>query len=499
MGNLSWRGKANSPVLALICCITMVFTFSCMGGGGGSGDSSDSGSVSFGLAIDNSGGSRSLSGRAVEDDAVPIECSEFDISTIEAEIRNANGEIIALGGPFPCEAGEGSIEDVIPGNNYTVFIVARSGDSILFEGESEPFAVVAGELTDAGLIVLKSINARLDGDFIGTGFGFDNELFSYWSALFKADFDGSGGGNFDNLETSDGSSGGGPLTYNLDFDGSLSATLGDGTVFSGILNPDKNILAVADTDSSEDFFVEMDVVIKKSAGLSDDILNGEYIGVRIGSAPSTARILFDFAGKGSGDFTYLADSRRFTTLPSGGFDYTFLSNPADFVDILSITEPAIITSKGIVSGDGAVVSLVDTEFGGDLIDLTVLIKTSSGLSAATIDGDYVAVSFAIFTGSSGGASQATTLWNINADGAGNLEFEIIESSSSREPIEPTTYRVNVLDDTLERVIPGSIEIGPPGNPRFDGIVNAKGDVFTFVDTNDNDDLIEMGVAIKKTQ
>jgi hypothetical protein len=88
------------------------------------------------------------------------------------------------------------------------------------------------------------------------------------------------------------------VTYDLDFDGSLTSTLSDGTVFNGILSTDNNIFAVADTDFSV-FFIEMDVVIKKSTGLTDAVLNGEYIGVRISGFGSTTLISTTFDGNGN--------------------------------------------------------------------------------------------------------------------------------------------------------------------------------------------------------
>ncbi|MDJ0819176.1 MAG: hypothetical protein QNJ58_23395 [Desulfobacterales bacterium] len=488
MGHLSWRGKANSPVLALICCITMVFIFSCTSGGGGSGDSSETGSVSFGLAIDNADGNRSLSGRALEDDAVRFQCSEFDISTIEAEIRNANGEIVALGGPYRCEAGEGSIEDVTPGDNYTVFIFARdSGDSILFEGESEPFAVVAGELTDAGLIVLEPINARLSGDFGGTGFGADNRGFIFdFAVRFAATFLGDGTGNYSELANSIDSPGFGTIIYDLSFDGSLVATLTDDFLdvsnYNGILSPDNNILAVADTEFGYQNPIEIDVGIKRSNGLTNSILNDEYTGARISSGPSTALISYTFNGDGSGTFGFLAPA---DDSPPEGFQY--IVDP-DGDGELSIIEPNQIASQGIVSGDGAVVSLVDTEFGGDFIDMAVLIKNGSGLSAADIEGEYIGVGYGVLIGD--GPEPETTVWSITADGIDNIKFAIQKNSNGSEGTLDTSYTVEPN---------GLLRIELPDDQFYSGAVSENGDIFTFVDTNDNDNFIEMGVAIKKTQ
>lgn len=463
----------------------IVFTYSC-GGGGGGGDSSETGSVSFSLTLQDPGTIRALSKQTSDSRAVQFECqtADFVIVTIEAQVRDENGEIIAEGEPIDCEVGQGRLEEIEPGANYTVFIFARNSEGvIIFEGHSDPFTVVAGEVTDAGLISLTPVDARLEGEFSGTGFGFD-DYFSTWTGLFETDFDGSGGGSFNDLTTSDGFLENGTLTYNLDFDGSLTSTLSDGTVFDGILNNDNNILAVADTNFT-DQFIEFDVVIKKSTGLSNAILNGEYIGVRIGSFPSTVLTTVTFDGAGNGEFQFLAASNG--DLDNGKFTYSVGSDGDVTIEGVATGD---LDSEGIVSGDGTVVALVDTGFrgGNEDIDMTVLIKKGSGLSDATIDGDYVAVSYASFTGD--GFDEQTTITSISADGVGNMQFEILSNSSDEFGTFETTYTVDS---------DGRIRIELPGTEFFDGIVSSNGEIFTFVNTDITDDFIEMGVAIRKTQ
>jgi hypothetical protein len=336
------------------------------------------------------------------------------------------------------------------------------------------------------------VNARLIGDFIGTGFGFGFDVFNdfvpfTWTGLFNAGFDGSGGGTFEDIATSDESPESGTLTYNLDLDGSLTSTLSDGTVFDGILNADNNILAVVDTDFTEDEFIEMDVAIKKSTGLTSASLNGEYIGVRISDVPSTALTTTTFDGNGRGTFEFLADSDD-PSLDSGTFAYS-----VDSDGDVTISVPGAVASEGIVSGDGTVVSLVDTDFrgGNEDIDMTVLIKTSSGLSNASLSGDYVAVSFGFNPDPSFPGSDETARTKIISDGAGNMRFETL-SSSSETVDTPFSATYNVDDQN------GRFTINLPNEETLEGIVNSKGDVFTFVNTNPNAQFIEMGVAIRKT-
>ena len=371
-----------------------------------------------------------------------------------------------------------NFEGVFPGIAQTSFdhVNLLAGDTFFYVITAQNDIGEGGESAEVSATV--PVNTRLIGDFIGTGFGSDP-----WTGLSNADFDGSGGGNFRDIATSDDFLEGGTLAYNLDFDGSLTSTLSDGTVFDGILNSDNNILAVADTDFSDEF-IEMDVLIKKSTGLSNASLNGEYIGVRISDLQSTALTTTTFRGDGTG----ILDGAEFT--------YTVNPEDPDFPGVnpddgsVSISFPNNIGDlRGIVSADGNVLSLVDTSGNNDNddISMSVLIRTGSGLSNASLSGDYVAVSFGI---SDGVAETART--SIISDGAGNMRFETLSNSSGTLGAFSATYGVD-LNGRL------AIAINLPTEETLEGIVDGNGDVFTFVNTNPNAQLIQMGVAIRKTQ
>ena len=655
-------------------CISLVLLSACGSGGGGDDSSSGTGSsgtgsVSFGLALQDSGTMRAFNNPQQDDNNGPIDCQTHEIATIEAQVVDEKEELLAEGGPWDCEDGEGTISDVEAGDNRKAKISAKDSDGVtIFTGESEPFAVVAGELTDVGLITLlpvnvaplpptgvtatagigqialnwlpvadattynvyfststgvsktnfegvfrgvgqtsfihsnlaggdtffyvvtaqndigesdestevsatvlslplpptgvtatagigqislnwlsvadattynvylstspgvsKSnsegvfsgvaqtsfihanllagdtffyvvtaqndigesdesaevsatvpVNSRLIGDFIGTGFGSDP-----WTGLSNADFDGFGGGSYQDIATSDDFLEGGSLTYNLDSDGILTSTLSDGTVFDGILSPDNNIFAVVDTDFGGDEFIEMDVAIKKSTGLTNASLNGVYIGVRISSFGATALTTTTFRGNGTGsldgaEFTYSVNPE------DGGV------NPDD--GSVSISFPNNIDAlRGIVSGDGNVVSLVDTSGNdnNDDISMSVLIKTDSGLSNATLSGDYIAVSFGFSDGVPETAQ--TSIFSdgsIDPNGNGNMDF--VPLSSSSPPVgTPFSATYSVADN-------GRLTINSlPNGDTLEGIVHPNGDIFTFVTIDSNTPLI--GVAIRKTQ
>ena len=330
------------------------------------------------------------------------------------------------------------------------------------------------------------VNSRLIGDFSGTGFGGDPVMvqFDPWSVLLSSNFDGAGGGTYQEIATSDGPPFvSGSVTYNLDPDGSLTSTLSNGEVFNGILNADNNILAVADTDPSLDDFIEMDVLIKNSTDLTNAILDGDYIGVRISGFGSTALFSTTFDGNGNGAFQYLASSDQQQL--SGEFTYSV--DPNGDATISGLVAAA---SAGIVSGDGTVISMVDTDSSDDdEISMAVLIKTGTGLSNATLNGDYVGVSYGYSIGD--GTFEETTVTSIrDVDGAGNMVFEILYNSAGNVGTINATYAV--LDN-------GSITINLPNNEVYEGIIHADGEILSFVNTDLNDFYIEIGVAIRKTQ
>jgi hypothetical protein len=332
------------------------------------------------------------------------------------------------------------------------------------------------------------VNSRLIGNFKGTGFGSDP-----WTVLFDADFDGSGNGDYQENANSDSEEVGGTYTYDLDADGSLTATLSTGVEFSGILNAGNNIFAVADTDfGPPDFFIEMDVGIKKSTGLTDAILNGDYIGVRISGFDSTALLSATFDGDGTGSFEFL---EPFGSEAPTGFTYSIESDGSATFDNLSAN-----ASAGIVREDGTVVTIVDTDASDDdEISMIIFIKTSAGLSNATLSGDYIGVSYGLFIGE--GIEEETSVASISADGAGNIAFEILSNSSGIGSSFNTAYDSEGIFNANYNVDSGDgrITISLPNDEVYEGVVNADGEIFNYVNWDSSDSFIEVGVVIRKAQ
>jgi hypothetical protein len=130
-----------------------VLLAACGGSGGGSGDG---GSVSFSLVLREDAAVAGTGARTL----AQFPCEGQDIDTIEAELLK-NDVTEAEGGPFACEDGEGSIEDVPPGRGYTLAVFARNaaGEAI-FSGEVDGLRIIAGQTTEAGEVILTRIRNR---------------------------------------------------------------------------------------------------------------------------------------------------------------------------------------------------------------------------------------------------------------------------------------------------------------------------------------------------
>ncbi len=139
------------PLRALVVACLFGFLSACGGGGGGgsetAGNPSQTGSLLFSLAISPDAGVR-LQRQG-------FDCEVFNIQFIEATVFDANGTVVAIGGPWACEDRQGTIEEVPVGDDYEVVIDAIGPeDQVLFSGSAEGISVPPNQITDAGTILL---------------------------------------------------------------------------------------------------------------------------------------------------------------------------------------------------------------------------------------------------------------------------------------------------------------------------------------------------------
>ena len=144
--------ESNLTILNFALCISIILIYSC--NNAGSGGSGGTGSIVFNLEMLNTSNFVPIDLQQAQ-----VNCAESLIDTVAAEVYDENEDLLAEGGPWDCDLGEGTITDVEAGSQRTVMVTATGEGGIpLFTGQSEPVTVTAGEKTNAGTIFLELID-----------------------------------------------------------------------------------------------------------------------------------------------------------------------------------------------------------------------------------------------------------------------------------------------------------------------------------------------------
>jgi K319L-like, PKD domain len=148
--------KVSSWILYLVLCLAVAPLATC-GGGGGSGQSSE-GAGSVVLRLEFATGATAAGERGLAQ--AQFDCLGNGVATVEAQVLDQAGAVIATGGPWPCTDGHGTINNVTPGQNLRVAAFAMdSSGNILFAGEVTGVQVLAGQVTEVGVIFLRPLNS----------------------------------------------------------------------------------------------------------------------------------------------------------------------------------------------------------------------------------------------------------------------------------------------------------------------------------------------------
>jgi hypothetical protein len=166
--------KQNRPGLNLFLLAVIIVFFplllsACGGDNCPSSESaSETGTVSFNLVYHGADAGNLLSQAAV------IDCAGIGVATVEAAVYNSNNAILVDGGPWDCDAGQGTIASVPAGSGRIVVILGKdSAGDVVFRGEKSGIAVVAGDQNDAGTInchsFVPNLQAPADGAVVNAG------------------------------------------------------------------------------------------------------------------------------------------------------------------------------------------------------------------------------------------------------------------------------------------------------------------------------------------
>jgi hypothetical protein len=277
------------------------------------------------------------------------------------------------------------------------------------------------------------------------------------------------------------------ITYAAYSDGTMNLTGTEGEITRGIISPDGTFVAFVNTDFTDDGDVEIGVAIKKSTGMSNADLDGEYLYVNYYDNPRTAYGTMTFNGNGTATYQRIDDSDG-----SGPMAMPESINYAVSGDgSLSITRPTGEVDHGMVSSDGSILAVANTVKTDPSIGIDIAIKKSSGMSNAFLDDDYIGVNY--FREPLPGTYVSTSYGLLGLDGDGGGSYEQLYTSESEKDSLDVEYDVNpdgTSTFTFTEDVAGDAGV-------FDGIISADGDVSVFVDTDDTDEGIGISFGIRK--
>ena len=307
-------------------------------------------------------------------------------------------------------------------------------------------------------------NATLNGEYIGISQARDGG-----GLRLLLTFDGNGNGTFRHLESDDGDLDSGSFIYNVSPDGTF-VLISEPLVGNGIITADGEMGTISFIGDDN---TNLTVFMKKSSGMSNSALNGEYIAVMHDTHENTCRALFTFDGNGNGTYKFLecndglGEDRSFKYNVSSDGTYTWIDSEA-------------YVSHGIVTADGTM-GTMSSIIENDYMNMIVFIKKSSGMSNSALNGEYIGINTADPEDRGG----CRTL--ITFDGNGNATHQHLECMDGELDGGSHTYKVNC-----------------DGAFTFDtrdlGIVSADGEVviLCFIEADGSGDGSSFLVCVKKS-
>jgi VCBS repeat-containing protein len=148
------RLNISGIIVYIVFSVSLLFLSSCSG----TSDNQEvygqgTGSIAFSLLLPTEPVTADGTGPMYK--AAQLDCDGLGIVTVEALVYDENENVIAQGGPWDCNVGEGIIYEVPAGNNRIVFIFLRDENHIIqYSGNKSQIQVFAGQTTDAGTIIV---------------------------------------------------------------------------------------------------------------------------------------------------------------------------------------------------------------------------------------------------------------------------------------------------------------------------------------------------------
>jgi outer membrane protein assembly factor BamB len=190
--------------------------------------------------------------------------------------------------------------------------------------------------------------STLQGDYIMCEFGMDTDP---WTGRLALNFNSTTGASFQTLEDSNGDIvSASKQPYSVNSDGTVSAH-----GMSGVVSKDGSLFVMSDTVPDGDLSLHLG--LRKSSGMSNSRLKGQYqmveYGAGLGPARWTSRSLLDFDGAGNVTWQPVASSGDLPAPGNGTYN------------VASDGKLTALGRLGVVSADGSVFALVDTDWDED--------------------------------------------------------------------------------------------------------------------------------------
>ena len=302
----------------------------------------------------------------------------------------------------------------------------------------------------------QSPDSVLSGEYIVTmhlGFGARSEG-DFGANYISMNFDGIGNGTFAIIYSSFSDSGSAPFTYSVNSDGTFSLDIalhGEGSTLHGVVSSDGGSFTMW----------PFSVGIRKSSGMSNASLNGEYVTAGYFTNDEDVSggeyISMNYAGNGSGMIEIIQSSFD----DSGSYPCTYsVSDDGTFLMTAAVDQQEDIVLQGIVSSDGETLTMVSTDSSG--FGIWAGLKKSSGHTDASLSGEYIMIQYMTEEHSS------TEYLAIDFAGDGTAAFEIVYSSGG-DSGEGGSFTYSVNDDGTF-----SITVVGNGGGTIPGILSSDG-------------------------
>lgn len=266
--------------------------------------------------------------------------------------------------------------------------------------------------------------------------------------------------------------------YELDEDGTMRIDSGP----EGVFSQDENMLAFTDAALADQ--IDLSIAVREGTGMSIDTFEGPYLATKFSintttDVAHTYTIGAEKTGYGLGLFGIVQSSNPAAVGFISPFTYTVEDNGnITFVDS---------NEDGKITEDGSFFMATDTDTTNNLESIMIAMKASTGMSRASLQGEYIANLFGrnVVSGDYWTARILATF-----DGVGIVRYEFLANSSTGGGL--TGYMAYVVYDEGVLLVLDSLS-----SPIEHGMVSSDGTMFSVVDTNPSDGHIYLMIGIKK--